>query len=218
MLAASSTFVFDCDGKTVGDFVTAMNAIMIADYDAHLFSFCLGSSDAANVPADKIINVSSEMFQQWIATDNSAFDPQDDNTYKFSGADLSSVPLGYGDMHTRAITNLATNSVSSTEFDAWDDSWGNLIPMIYNVSVNYDEDLSVMPPPFMNLLNENYTIAGDPSQNSDVGLVTAVSFGDPTDRTRTSPNLWWTNIVGWDREVIQVRLNESEELLDPFDS
>jgi len=77
-----TTLTFDCEDKTVGDFLDAVNAIKTKAIDGgescFIFAFCAASNDARAVPASKVINVNSEMWdwaQQMFDATGEPFDP-----------------------------------------------------------------------------------------------------------------------------------------------
>lgn len=57
---------FDTSGKTVGDFLDAINNLRAADIDCQIFAFCAGSTDARSLPASKIINTSAESYNKLV--------------------------------------------------------------------------------------------------------------------------------------------------------
>lgn len=210
-------FVFDCEGQTVGDFVDAINAVMIDDIDIPMFEFCLGSEDARNIPASKIINVSSELFQQWKVTGDSSFDPQSDTVYKISGSTFPAVPLTYADMHTRSALNGTHNYAFDTRWQVFDyylEYGGSNIPYVWTYDpFYYSGDIFVIPPPYIRVLDEIWSVGG--KETEDYNMSFRKTFLGDFSRTIRSPNLWWTNIPGYERNILKIIPNTG---LDPFDT
>lgn len=80
--------VFNTSGKTVGDFVDAVNALKMEGFSSEcgIFSFCAANNDARNLPSDQIINTSSEIADHNIRGDEATVgDPDSDNNL-LSGA------------------------------------------------------------------------------------------------------------------------------------
>lgn len=86
---------FDCSGKTIGQFLTAINNLKISGVDdCKVFNFCPGSSEALSVPASEIINVSSEIADHNIATYGNLVGDPDSDGELLSGAHVI-MPKGY---------------------------------------------------------------------------------------------------------------------------
>ena len=88
--------VFNCSGKTVGNFVDAINALRIRDFDnsCPVFDFCAAGTDARDTPANKIINVSSEIADYAIHGYDGIVGTPDDDDFILSGATVV-MPKGY---------------------------------------------------------------------------------------------------------------------------
>lgn len=97
--------IFRCSGKTVGDFVDSVNSLTVKDYGCPIFAFCLGSSDARNVPANQIINVSSELFEQVVGTIFTAGQGPDSDSDIFSGSHIIVGPKPYTYLFEDSVDN-----------------------------------------------------------------------------------------------------------------
>lgn len=114
----TSFWVDQASGYTVGEFVDALNAITIdvegSSSGVPAFKFALGSQDARNINCAEIINVSSELFDEWVR-DPDPDSPNDkwhsngpiEDDWRFSGADIVIGPLNYESMHGHHPQNLA---------------------------------------------------------------------------------------------------------------
>lgn len=106
-----TSLTYDCEGKTVGDFVDAINGLRTKAIDGgescQIFNFCLASNDARRVPASKIINVNSEMWgisdylnqnsgNPWDSL-NGGGDPElvQNDSKLWSGSDIIATPKAY---------------------------------------------------------------------------------------------------------------------------
>jgi hypothetical protein len=87
---------FDCSGKTVADFVNAVNNLKIDGLvdDCAVFNFCLGSAEAGGLSADQIINVSSEIADHNIHTYEGVVGNPDADENLLSAAHVI-MPKGY---------------------------------------------------------------------------------------------------------------------------
>lgn len=78
---------FNCSGKTVSQFVTAVNALKMSGFSdtCGIFGFC-PSADISNLPAHQIINTSSELADHNIRGFDGLVDTPDDDSFLLSGA------------------------------------------------------------------------------------------------------------------------------------
>lgn len=103
-------------GYTVGEFVDALNQITIdvsgSASGVPVFKFALGSFDARNVNCKEIINVSSELFDEWYRDPDAGANEQFhsngpiDDDWRFSGADIPIGPLNNASMYGHHPENL----------------------------------------------------------------------------------------------------------------
>lgn len=201
------------DDTTVGDFVDEVNNVRAAYINIPIFDFCIASTDARNILLKEVINTSSEMFQQLIATGEwDRYNPLGDPN-RLSGSTFPSVPIGYGDMHTRSLDNTRAGDYNHTKkFDAWDGNFdvaGFGVPEVWSTPVGYTGKVTATPPPYIKLLDEEYTIPGDPNQNIDYNTdfrIDGLGVGEEF-RSIRSPNMWWTNILKEDKTLVTVRKN-----------
>lgn len=99
------TVIYNCSGKTVNDFVDAVNSLTVKDYGCNIFSFALASRDAGSVPASKIINVSSEIFEQVIGEYLSSNEDPIADSGIWSGADIIVGPKPYNSLFKASPDN-----------------------------------------------------------------------------------------------------------------
>ncbi len=123
------SLTYSTSGKTVGDFVNAINAIRLDESPGAasrppIFDFCLSHSSVADIPANKIVNVSSELYDLAVQTDSynpsyGAVNPEtdlytfDDNEGPFGGSDILS-PMSYSKMLPK-IYHLSTNTTQRVD-------------------------------------------------------------------------------------------------------
>lgn len=104
---------YSTSGRTVGDFVSHVNGLRIQEapgtsFSAPIFNFCLSHASVSGIPASKIINISSELYDLAARTEsydesvgavNPAYDLErvGDNQGPFSGSDIFG-PIAYSEM------------------------------------------------------------------------------------------------------------------------
>lgn len=201
-------FYFTTSGKTVGDFLDAMNALRIKDYGCSLFSFCPASEQARELPSNKIINISCELFEQEVEGGGDPFVPGNDGPWqdaeKWGGCDIPSVPLSYPDMHALSLFNhlYLYGYIGQTYFPHPEVKDGllpkqNVTPPI----CRFFED--ALPrhntPAFW--FDQQYDYAND----------------GPGYGIRKSHNLWWTNIPGEVEPIINIRIKTTDPNREIFD-
>jgi hypothetical protein len=99
------TVIYNCSGKTVGDFLNAVNGLTVKNYGCNIFAFVAGSTDARSVPASKIINVSSELFEQVIGGYLTLSDGPIADSGLWSGADIIVGPKPYNSLFKSSPDN-----------------------------------------------------------------------------------------------------------------
>lgn len=124
---------FDCSGKTIGDFLDCVNAITtIPDTSGYegscpVFNFCAASEEARSVPASKINNLTSELFDVWKEYFGLSSNPQvpapfgisypglsypDTDEYLWSGSDIYPAPKNYNDTQLVSPNKFNNSSVN----------------------------------------------------------------------------------------------------------
>jgi hypothetical protein len=101
---------FDTSGKTIGQFINAINDLRTADSECEIFAFCPGSEEALSIPASKIINVSAESFENWVEGDG---DGPEQSTSSELGSSLV-VGNNYMDMFSTSAYNHAKACLGQT--------------------------------------------------------------------------------------------------------
>lgn len=91
------SLTFDTSGKTVGDFLDAVNRITAKDYGCSLFAFCPASTEARSIPASKIINTSAELFEQKVIGGVPGDDGPEVDADLYSGSEILVGPKRYQD-------------------------------------------------------------------------------------------------------------------------
>lgn len=117
---------YSTTGKTVGDFVDAMNAIRTqpifehSDESCKVFQICLASEDVRNIPLKDIINNSADIWQSW--KDSTTFIRSDGrfvrsnyftNNWEYRGSDPS-IDDGY--LSSATIMQAETYSFQKPDF------------------------------------------------------------------------------------------------------
>lgn len=154
---ASFTATFNCSGKTVGDFIEAINALEIKDATGcKIFSFCISDSGVLGLPASTIINVSSDIFET--NTDASSFNDKGDpyqDTNKLSACTIP-LPKPYGFYHH-----------GSEELTQWAD-YNGVLPNVTDYYHPIYNSTSIRPPSCRlntNPLRSGIATAATKSQN-----------------------------------------------------
>jgi hypothetical protein len=116
--------VYDTTGKTIGEFLDAVNGVRLAGTDVQptgctLFAFCAANSSVRSLPAEWLVNTSSELYDLakvqggYTAANGSARPDLDELDYDgqfrlFSGADIRVGPLEYNLLWPRRSGNSVT--------------------------------------------------------------------------------------------------------------
>ncbi len=118
--------IYNCSGKTVNQFIDAVNGIQMLTSGftgCKVFNFCKAarSTDLSNIPASRINNLSSELFQEWgnnapaggsytFNGDSDGVSDPDVDESLFSGSEIWSSPKAYFDTFTSSTYLNSTNS------------------------------------------------------------------------------------------------------------
>lgn len=182
------TLLFATAGKTIMDFVSGINAIRSME-GCRLFDFCVGSESAGQLPADRVINTSAEVFQNFV---NSNGDLPDADTAKLSGADLT-VGLSYWQNFEDSPDGVGIRC-------------GLGVPgvALYPVLPSYETgDVDLCPPTMATLPPMCRTFTDIvPTYSSDRG-------GAEFD-FRKNKSTWWHSLQGKNTPVITLGKNDSE--------
>lgn len=162
---------YNCSGKTVGDFVNAVNALRTVPATGSasgcpIFAFCLSNPNVSGIPASKIINVSAELFDLMkyfgkpvTDIDRETYGADDPTTdeLKYSGSDIVVGPHKYKDLWPKynmlgGIFQTDSSQVLTTLYVDWP---GDVL----------DDDIRVKLPPYCRhrtkTLPEQTPTAGD---------------------------------------------------------
>lgn len=119
-----ATLIYDCEGKTVGDFITAINAIKsepteINPEGCFIFAFCPSSDDVNDIPISKIINTSAELYDlsEIFGVSDGTYDADIDDD-KLSGSDIFGSPRPYSKYWPKtSSTNIDIIGGASSDTD-----------------------------------------------------------------------------------------------------
>jgi len=178
---------FNCSGKTIGDYVDAINNLRTSGISAlsgcTIFEFCVGSTDARSIPASRIMNTSAEVFES--------------NVGGFNGDALGNP---YGDS-----SNLRSGShiVMPKEYNKY---FSNSLSLADDLGVvtQYYQPITPGPnavastPPFCRALTYHV-----PKDNVDYGVAVRGN------------SMWWTTMPLCKTNVVSIGLNPLEPSVDP---
>jgi hypothetical protein len=188
---------FACSGKTVRNFVDAINNVKTLAYDdypsCNIFAFCLGSTEAGNVPASKIINISNELFDQARSVKN--YNASLTYTSSFGGANpLTDVTVSKADIfvgphkYSSMWPTKTQRSLADSSFYP-QDRYENPLRFVTQPVTSLNTEKTQLPP------FGRHRMYGLPKsldyitfRQNDNG------FGNPNEERKFTP--WFTNIPG----------------------
>lgn len=140
------TLIYYTSGKTVGDFLTAVNNVKTAptginETGCNVFAFCPSSNDVLNIPCDKIINTSSELYDlsEIFGVSDGIYDASIDSN-KLSGSDIIGSPKPYSKLWPKVSTNnIDIIGGASSDTDG-------VYARLYNTTNNTDNPMAKYPP------------------------------------------------------------------------
>lgn len=178
---------FFCSGKTVGEYLDAINAIKTSGNASvsgcFVFAFCAASQAARNMPASRIINTSAEIFES--------------QTAGYFGDDLGT-PLLDGDLRSgshivlaKAYDRYFANSPTTLEFDL-----GSVTQ--YNQPLTPGPNAVASTPPLCRALTYHL-----PKVNEDYGVAARGN------------SMWWTAMPLCNTTALNVGLATINPDIDP---